>query len=139
MWKYKTKTISSHADLLVDCTDIVYLITYTNGQKYLGKKTVRSMRRVKPTKKQLAIRKNYKRVELKNIPFVKYEGSHKQSNLTIKSKEILYQCSNKRTATYLECALIFHYNALFDDNYLNENALGKFFSNALDGLLDENN
>ena len=36
----KVKKHTGHADLDPLCTDIVYIIHYTNGQMYIGKKTV---------------------------------------------------------------------------------------------------
>lgn len=137
-WTYKDKAVTSHDDLLPDCTDVVYCIYYESGKKYVGKKTVRSMRRLKPTKKQLAIRKNYKRVEEVNLPFADYEGSSKETiGEVIKRKEILYQCSTKKAATYVESAILFNESAIFVDEYLNKNISGKFFDNDLDGLLDQ--
>lgn len=136
-WTYKDKPVSSHDDLLPDCTDIVYCIYYESGKRYVGKKTVRSLRRLKPTKKQLAIRKNYKRVEQKNSPFVDYVGSSKETvDEVVKRKEILYQCSTKKAATYIEAAILFNENAIFTDEYLNKNISGRFFDCDLDGLLD---
>ncbi len=137
MWIYKGKEIHSHEDLLPGCTDFVYLITYTNGQMYIGKKTVRSIRRLKPTKAQLKIRKNFVRKEMKNLPFVGYKGSHdKVLDLDIKEKEIIYQCNTKKAATYLETGMLFHYDCIFDKNYVNENIAGTHFDNSLDGLLE---
>jgi len=137
VWEYKTKIISSHADLLSECSDFVYCIYYKSGKKYIGKKTCRSMRRLKPTKKQLEIRKNYKRIEFKDIPFINYVGSSKETeNEVVERKEILHQCSSKKTATYIEAAILFEENALFDDSYLNKNISGVFFDNSLDGWLD---
>lgn len=137
MWLFDYKEIFTHADLLPGCTDFVYRINYNNGQTYIGKKTVRSIRRLKPTKAQLAQRKNYVRKELIELPFINYEGSHTlAADLTIDAKQILYQCNTKKAATYLEAALLFHYDALFDPTYLNENISGTFFDNSLDGLLE---
>jgi len=136
-WIYKNKEVSSHDDLLPECTDFVYQLTYESGKKYIGKKTVRSMRRLKPTKAQLEIRKNFKRVELKDLPFAKYVGSSKETfGEVLVGKEILYQCSTKKAATYIEAALLFNNNAIFEDEYLNLNISGRFFQNDLDGLLD---
>ncbi len=138
MWIYKNRRICSHEGLHPDCTDFVYQINYTNGLRYIGKKTVRSIRRLKPTKAQLKIRKNYVRKEEKNLPFLNYAGSSKVcEGLDIESKIILYQCSDKKTATYIEAAILFTENALFDDQYLNENISGKFYNNDLKGLLEE--
>lgn len=138
MWDYKGKQITTHEDLLPECVEFIYKITYTDGRMYLGKKKVRSLRRKKPTKKQLAIRKNYVRKEITELPFVNYEGSHKIVDCPeIASKEILYQCSDSRAATYIEAAMLFGHDVLFDDMYLNENITGKYFDNALNGLLDQ--
>lgn len=136
MWLYQGKEIHCHDDLLPECTDFVYQITYTNGQMYIGKKTVRSIRRLKPTKAQLKIRKNYVRKEMKNLPFLKYEGSHDTEGLEVLEKEIIYQCSTKKAATYLETGLLFHYDCIFDNSYINKNIAGTHFNNSLDGLLE---
>lgn len=138
MWLYKEKKVKSHEDLLPECTDIVYCIYYTSGKKYVGKKAVRSMRRLKPTKAQLAIRKNFKRVEQKDVPFIDYEGSSKETvGEVVQFKEILYQCSTKKSATYIEAGILFNEDAIFTDEYLNLNIIGKFFDNDLNGLLDQ--
>jgi hypothetical protein len=137
MWKYKNKKINTHLDLFPECTDFVYCLYYESGKRYIGKKCVRSMRRLKPTKKQLEIRKNYKRIELKELPFTNYIGSSKETeNEIVTHKEILFQCSGKKTATYVEAAILFEEGALFSDIYLNKNISGVFFDNSLDGLLD---
>jgi len=132
MWIYKGKEILCHDDLLSKCTDFVYMIEYTNGQKYIGKKCIASKRKKPPLKGKKRCRRIMTR-----LPFVKYEGSHETtSGLTIKVKEILYQCSTKKAATYLEAALMFHHDAIFDPLYLNENISGTFYDNSLDGLLE---
>jgi len=69
-------------------------------------------------------------------PFIDYKGSHKEAeDLEIVKKEIIYQCSNKKTATYLEAMLLFSEDVLFSDIFLNENILGSFYDNSLDGLI----
>lgn len=137
MWVFNSKEIHSHEDLHPDCVAFVYVITYEDGKKYLGKKIVRSLRRLPSTKKQLKIRKNYVRKEIKDLPFINYEGSLDNSACTsIVSKKILYQCSSKITATYIETALLVECDALFSDDYLNQNILGKFYDNALEGLIE---
>lgn len=131
MWVYKGKEIHSHEDLLPECTDFVYEITYTDGRKYIGKKAVRSIRKKPPLKGK----KRARRV-LTNLPFVNYEGSHEVEGLVIKEKEIIYQCSTRKATAYLETALLFHYDAIFDPAYINSNIGGKFFSNDLNGLIE---
>ena len=137
-WTYKGREILSHDDLHPECTDFVYELSFDDNTKYIGKKTIRSMRRLKPTKKQLAIRKNYKRVELKDLPFVKYEGSSEENvNKVLISKEILYQSSSKKTATYIETALLFENDVLFNDTFNNKNIGGVYFDDSLKGLIDD--
>ena len=137
-WIYQDNLIKSHKDLYETCQSIVYELTYTDQTKYIGKLVVRSMRRLKPTKKQLAIRKNYKRVELKDIPFIEYKGSSKENEgKTLLSKEILYQTSDKKTASYIEMALLVINEVLFTDKYNNKNISGTYFDNSLNGLLGE--
>jgi len=131
MWTYLGKPVASHDDLLPGCTDFVYWITFTNGKHYIGKKTVRSVRKKPPLKGK----KRNRRV-LTNIPFIKYVGSSEAvEGLLPASKEILYQCSTKKAATYLETALMFHHDVLFDPAFLNQNISGTFFDNDLKGLL----
>lgn len=129
-WYYGDLAVQSHDDLDSDTTDIVYCIIYTTGQRYIGKKAVRSIRKKPPLK-------GYKRPRrvLTNLPFVNYEGSCEDTeDMTIWSKEILYQCSSRKTATYIETALLFHTGAIFRSDYLNSNIGGKFFDNDLKGL-----
>lgn len=137
-WEYNGVEVKSHSDLIDGCTNFVYCLYFESGKKYIGKRTVRSMRRLKPTVEQLKIRKNYKRVEMKNLPFANYEGSSKETEgQVLVRKEILYQCSTKKAATYIETALLFEHEAIFSEEFLNKNILGSFFDNDLDGLLQE--
>jgi hypothetical protein len=73
-----------------------------------------------------------------NKPFIKYVGSSNSipTDLKIVDRFIVHQCSDKRTATYLEAKLLFESNAVTDAQFRNENILGSFFDNALDGLID---
>ncbi len=138
MWKYRGKDIKSHEDLHPDCVTIVYELIFLSGKKYIGKTAVRVLRKLKPTKKQLAIRKNYVRKELKNVAFMDYEGSSELiKDEVLISKEIIHQCSSKRTATYLETGCLFEVDAIFNIQYLNKNIGGVYFDNAMDGLIRE--
>jgi len=133
MWTYRGKSIDSHDDLLPTCTDFVYLIEYTDGRRYIGKKAVRAVRKRPPLK-------GYKRNRrlLVNLPFIHYNGSHDEASvLEPVSKEILFQCSARKAATYLETELLFENYAIFDENYINANIGGTFYKNSLDGLLEK--
>lgn len=131
LWSFKKKLIHGHDDLLPGCTDFVYIISYTNGQQYVGKKNVQSIRKRPPLKDK----KRNRRVMIKH-QFIGYIGSHDSaSKLTVAKKEILYQCATKKAATYLEAAYLFHFDCIFDPHYLNECISGTFYKNSLDGLL----
>lgn len=131
VWTYKGKEINGHADLHPECTDFVYMIKYDDGRFYIGKKAVRAVRKYPPLK-------GYKRCrrKMKNLPFVKYQGSHElAADLVPVEKEIMYQCSQRKAATYMEMHMLVEHNAIFRENYLNENISGVFFRNSLDGLI----
>lgn len=132
MWTYKDRLIDSHEDLFPECTDFVYVITYSNGQKYIGKKAIRAVRRKPPLK-------GYKRNRriMTDLPFNNYQGSFEGAkDLKPVKKDIYFQCSSRKTSTYLEMALLVHHRAIFEERFINENIGGTFFSNSLDGLLD---
>ncbi len=131
-WIYKQKPIYSHDDLPKECVGFVYKITYSNGLVYIGKKLIRSLVRVKPTREQLAIRKNYVRREWKNKPFAKYNGSSKNTvGLTITQKEIVELCDDKINLTYCELKWMVIHDVLCDSKYINDNILGKFYSGKI--------
>ena len=136
-WTFNGEKIVNHSCLPIECVAIVYVIRYDDGLNYIGQKVVRSERRLKPTKAQLAIRKNYKRVEVKDLPFKDYTGSSKENaGRTIVSKEILAMTSNKRTASYIETKLLMKYGAIeSNDKFSNQNISGRYFDNCLDGLI----
>ena len=171
-WFYQGKEIKSHEDLLPDCTDFVYELLFTDGTKYIGKKTVRSIStlpvlktksrpgsgvickhilrdedgkiitskhgRKKARERGLKAKAEYYEELLTDKPFIKYEGSSEENEgKTLVSKEILYQCSNKKSATYIETAMLFENAVLFSKVYNNKNILGRFFDNDLDGLLGQ--
>jgi len=130
-WTYRESIVENHDDFLPGCTDIVYLITYVDGMKYIGKKAVRSLRRKPPLKG-----KKRNRIILTDLPFQKYVGSHESETAEILSREILYQCSYRKSSTYVETALLFEFDAIADPMFLNENILGKFFARDVIGILD---
>lgn len=133
MWHYRGKEIYSHDDLEPNCTDFVYVIVYEGGQRYIGKKAIRSIRRKPPLKGK----KRNRRI-MTNLPFINYQGSHEHAkDLIAVEKRILFQCSLRKTATYIEIALLIEFHAIFDDNYINENISGTLFRNSLDGLMPE--
>jgi hypothetical protein len=131
MWTYKGTKIDSHDDLDPRCTDFVYMITFEGGMKYIGKKAVRAVRKCPPLKGKVRCRRL-----LKNLPFIKYQGSFEDaSTWTPIQKDILFQCSSRKTSTYLEMVKLVNTDAIFKSSYINENIGGTFFKNSLDGLI----
>lgn len=67
-------------------------------------------------------------VVTKETNWKKYEGSSKREhNKQVVSKTILEFAKSKRHLTYLEVKHLFINNTLEDENYDNDNILGKFF------------
>lgn len=135
--------LNSNEDLsLIDTDDkslfgFIYLIeNLTNGRKYIGKKQLKSVRRIKKGKKELAQMldkrgSKYKIVE-KYTDWLKYTGSNEELNKDISNghiikKTILEFVYDKRTLTYLETKYLFLYNVLEDYIFYNSNILGKFY------------
>ena len=132
MWTFYGEPIESHDDLHPDCTDFVYRITFSDGRMYIGKKAIRAIRKYPPLKGKVRCRR-----KLKNLPFLNYQGSADEvKNLTPVKKEIIYQCSSRKSSTYLETWMLFKERAVLRDIYINANIGGSYFSNSLDGLLD---
>ena len=171
-WIFKDKTVESHNDLLENCTDFVYELEFSDGTKYIGKKTVRSIStlpvlktksrpgsgvicrhilrdedgkiitskvgRRDARKRGLTAKAEYYEELLTDKPFMNYEGSSEENkDKTLVKKEILYQCSTKKAATYVETAILFSEDAILSTEYNNKSILGRFFDNDLDGLLGE--
>lgn len=126
------REIEHHDDLHPDCTDIVYILYYSDGRMYIGKKAVRAIRRKPPLKGK----KRNRRI-MTNLPFLNYQGSFEGSkDITPVKKVILHQCSKRKASTYLEVELLFKYGAVFDDKYINNCISGTFYSNSLDGVIE---
>lgn len=138
-WIYKGKQLSKLPNGVIG---FVYCIYYTNGKKYIGKKTAISDRKKNLGKKELALQtdkrlKTHKYVTTEH-KWQSYDGSTKESEgLTIQSKVITHLCTNKMSLTYLEASEMIKNDVLFKDEYLNKNILGKFYDNALDGLYQD--
>ena len=135
-WLYKGKPLTRLPD---DVTDFVYIIYYTNGKKYIGKKTAKSLRKKHLGKKELALitdkrLKKHKYVMTEH-KWQAYEGSTALSeDLTIKCKHIVHMTIDKRTATWLEVKELVQAEVLTSDEYLNNNISGTFFENCEEGI-----
>ncbi len=131
-WTLDGKKIAGHSDFANDVVGFIYGIKYTDGTFYVGKKLIKSLVRLKPTKDQLAIRKNYVRKEMKNKPFLKYIGSsEKTKHLVVKEKRILELCRDKLNLTYCEQKWLMKLNVLCDERYHNDCIGGKFYAGKI--------
>ena len=118
-WTYQGKIIK---ELPQDCEAFVYLITnLTDNKKYVGKK----LAKFKTTKKPLKGRKN-KRRGTKESDWKTYWGSNSHLVDDVLrlgehrfTREILYYCPNRGTASYLEAQEQFERKVLETDEYYN--------------------
>lgn len=134
-WLKSGKVVSDKSPNL-DMWGFVYMITYTNGKQYIGKKQFWSVTKKAFGKKKMSTindsrLKKYEMVTKEN-DWRKYEGSSKETkDFTIASKEILEICSDKINLTYCEVKWMMKLDVLVDDNFVNSNILGKFYSGKI--------
>jgi len=118
-WTYQGKIVE---ELPEDCEAFVYIITnLINHKKYVGKK----LAKFKTTKKPLKGKKN-KRRGTKESDWKTYWGSSAQLIDDVEklgehrfTREILYYCPNRGTASYLEAQEQFERKVLETDEYYN--------------------
>ena len=118
-WTHQGKIVE---ELPEDCEAFVYLITnIINHKKYVGKK----LAKFKTTKKPLKGKKN-KRRGTKESDWKTYWGSSAQLIDDVEklgehrfTREILYYCPNRGTASYLEAQEQFERKVLETDDYYN--------------------
>jgi len=135
-WLYNDLEFTSPGDNY----GFIYLLTFDDGTKYIGKKDFYS-RVLLPSLKSGEQRPNSTRIG-KNINGKRayFDLVRKESNWQtytssskligsrqIVSKQILALAPSKRDLTYLETKYLFTHEVLESDTYLNENILGKFF------------
>ena len=131
MWLYKNKEINSIEDMPADTFGFVYLVTHTpSGKKYLGKKQLIANRTLPPLKGQKKKRKIQKESDWKT-----YYGSQTEVKQLVKEsqdmlefvREIIIFVSTKKLLGYYENKLLYAYDVLENDEYLNNNISGKYF------------
>jgi len=122
----------------------IYITTHENsGVKYLGKKVlfynVKRKLSQKNIKEQTGRgRKKTHEIKIVESDWKKYYGSssiikellekHPKEEFT---REIIDFGINKTHLTYLECKYLFKYGVLENNEWLNDNILGKFYSKNL--------
>jgi hypothetical protein len=141
MWLYQNKEVLSLEDLPQDTYGFIYIVTHLpSGKSYIGKKSLFHNVKKKLTKKQLAEqtgrgRKPTTEVIQKESDWKTYYGSAKPILDLIKegkqeefTREILQLVPNKKLLTYYECKYLFMLGVIEQqDEYFNDNILGKFF------------
>jgi len=129
-WTHIGETIPD--DLVSDkWYGFIYQIHYTDGTKYIGMKSFWNTIRLKPRKTD---RVNAKRVKTVESNWRIYNGSSKLSkDKEIAYKEILRLCESKYDLSYWETYYLMLNNVLFDDKYLNQNCMGRYFAGKLEG------
>jgi hypothetical protein len=104
-----------YSSSICDYSSFVYIITnILTNRKYIGKKCFHSIRKVKGKRKKCF------------SDWEKYYGSNDTLKQDVKEfgadnfkREIIYLCSNKAEASYLEAKLQFENDVLLSDNWYN--------------------
>jgi hypothetical protein len=129
----------------------VYKITHIpSGKFYIGKKSLESVRNVKIGVRELKKLKEerkaagiggrspLKKKVRKVSDWEKYYSSNEWINEQVKEgkqeefkREIIQFCNSKKSLSYYEVYWMFKYDVLSDENCLNGNILGKFYSKDL--------
>jgi len=145
-WLYQNKEISSLEDIKQDSFGFIYITTHIpTGKKYLGKKSFFYTLNKKLGKKELTQQpvtrgrtKTTKKV-IKESDWRTYYGSEKFIKQKLKEgkqeefkREIIHLASNKKLLTYFECKYQFIYGVLENEEWINNNILGKFFAKDFD-------
>lgn len=137
IWNYQTIPVTETSDMPEDVLGFVYLITTENGKKYIGKKTLFSIRKRKFGKKESALitdkRKKLYEMVKKESDWKTYTGSNKELNDDIANgveykKEILEFAFGKKQLSYLETKMLFSHGVLETENeYYNSNINGTYY------------
>ena len=119
---------------------IYVTIHLPTGRQYIGKKNFFHTTNKKLGKKELAElpvargKKPTKKQVVKESDWKTYYGSAAEIKILPKdemNRYVLKLCKNKKELTYWETKMLFQYNVLEDDRYINDNILGKFYRKDL--------
>lgn len=123
-WTYRGEEVTF--DDIKSYQGFVYIIENTlTGKKYIGKKFIYSLRKVKgKSKRQRSV-----------SDWEKYYGSNEVLKEDVKingphfwRREILHLCKTRGETNYREVEEQFLRRVLWDDSYLNDNINGKWYS-----------
>ena len=120
MWYYKGEEFTS--EMIGDYIGFVYVITHlSNNKKYVGKKLLKSKRKLPPLKG-----KTRRRTVVKESDWQDYFGSSDEVKALVEEqgrenfhREILHLCMSKGELSYLEAKEQFDRNVLLSDEYYN--------------------
>lgn len=136
-WKYKEQEISELGQFPENCYGFVYLIACDTGERYIGKKALRSYHTSYERKlnEKTGRMNKVKVVTSTESNWKDYYGSSVEVKKLVKergkeafSREIIKLCSSKKSLTYWELAEQCKADVLNANlNYLNDNILGKFY------------
>jgi len=123
LWLFENKEFDPADSRIDELAGFVYCITdLNNGKKYVGKKTLWSIRRLKPLKG-----KTRKRIKKAQSDWMKYYGSNEEVKLLVENdggerfkREIIRLCKTKGLMNYYEAKEQFDREVLFSDEYYNE-------------------
>lgn len=144
MWKFKGKDITNIKQLPEGVKGFIYLLTFSNGKQYIGRKSFYSTRKKKFGKKEL-IQVTDKRLKtyhtiVSESDWINYNSSNKNikeglktGEVELESREIIKLCFTEKQMTYYETQALFCYGVLeHPESFYNDNILGKFFKKDLD-------
>ena len=137
IWTHQLTPVTETTDMPEDVLGFVYLITTSTGKKYIGKKSLFSIRKRKFGKKEAALvtdkRKKLYEMVKKESDWKTYTGSNSILNEDIKNgveykKEILEYAFSKKQLSYLETKALFSFGVLETENeYYNSNINGTYY------------
>ena len=134
MWLYNNEVIKGIEQIPQNVFGFIYQSIYIpTNEKYLGKKVLYFNKTLPPLKGF-----KRKRKVVKESDWLTYYGSHEKIKILLKEnkhnnfkREILEFAFNKKHLTYLETKYLFCNNVLENEEYINDNILGKFFRKDL--------
>ena len=134
MWLYNNEVIKGIEQIPKNTFGFIYQSIYIpTNEKYLGKKVLYFNKTLPPLKGF-----KRKRKVVKESDWLTYYGSHEKIKILLKEnkhnnfkREILEFAFNKKHLTYLETKYLFCNNVLENEEYINDNILGKFFRKDL--------
>lgn len=128
-WTYRSKQRTSIEDFPKYTKGFIYIITFSDGCKYIGSKVLQHKKKLKPLKG-----KKKARYKFKESDWLTYCGSSdivkeklKSKKIYVTSRKILKLCKSDWELTYYETKYLFSYDALLRDDFYNGNILGKFY------------